>query len=356
MPLTLLFSDRFRDHLPPPGHPERPERADVMHVIAGEHRRRGGPVREPRPAGLPDLLRVHDRTYIDAIAATAGRALALDADTFTSPDTSDVARLAAGAAIEAVDLVLDGPADTRALALVRPPGHHAGRAAASGFCLFNNVAIAAAHARARGVSRVAIVDYDVHHGNGTQACFEDDPDVLFMSLHQWPYYPGTGAADEIGRGAGRGHTINLPIAAGATGADYDWLFARVVVPVLRQYRPGLVLLSAGFDAHRDDPLGGMRLDGEAFGRLTARLVAEARACCEGRLVAVTEGGYDLPGLTDSLRHVVAALDAAPAGGTAQGAVGASTSDDGPTADAPVPARGQRTLAAVAPGLAAFWTL
>ena len=204
MSLTIFTSDRFADHLTPPGHPERVERAEVMQVVASEFRKGGGAVLEPRGATDEELARVHDRAYLGLIRETAGRATALDPDTFTSPDTYDVAWLAAGAVLAGVDHVLDARPGARALAMVRPPGHHAERNRAMGFCLFNNVAIAAAHARARGLARVAIVDYDVHHGNGTQWMFYDDPSVLFISSHQYPFYPGTGAAGDIGTGAGTG--------------------------------------------------------------------------------------------------------------------------------------------------------
>jgi len=306
MSLTIFTSDRFADHLTPPGHPERPERAEVMQVVASEFRQRGGDVCEPRHATEHELARVHDRAYIGLIGETAGRATALDSDTFTSPDSYEVALLAAGAAVAGVDHVLAG-AGRRALAMVRPPGHHAGRNRAMGFCLFNNIAVAAAHARASGVERVAIVDFDVHHGNGTESAFYDDPSVLFISSHQYPYYPGTGAASDIGTGKGLGFTINLPLEAGATDADYDLVYSSVAIPVLRQFRPELILMSAGFDALADDPLGGMRATVEGFARLTALVAEVADECCGGRIVAVTEGGYDLPGLADSLRAVVAVL-------------------------------------------------
>jgi acetoin utilization deacetylase AcuC-like enzyme len=326
MSLTVFASDRFADHLTPPGHPERVQRAEVMQVVASEFRRRGGAVVEPRAVTENELARVHDREYIMMIRELAGRTVALDPDTFTSPKSYDVACLSAGAAVLAVDHVLNGGRGTRGFAMIRPPGHHAEHNRAMGFCLFNNIACAAAHARSRGLSRVAIVDYDVHHGNGTQSTFYDDPSVLFISLHQFPFYPGTGAANEIGDGAGRGFTVNLPIEADATDADYELLFRRVVLPVLAQYRPQLILISAGFDAHMDDPLGGMRLTTGQFGRLTSMLTDTANEHCEGRVVAVTEGGYDLTALTGSLRAVVGVLaaDAAledferPSGSTQRG--------------------------------------
>jgi acetoin utilization deacetylase AcuC-like enzyme len=340
--LSLFTSARFADHLTPPGHPERVDRHAVMQVVAAEFRQRGVQVLEPRSASDDEIARIHERDYLTMLRETAGRAVSLDADTFTSPETYEVARLAAGAAVDAVDRVVDGEPGTRAMALIRPPGHHAERNRAMGFCFFNNIAIAAAHARARGVAKVAIVDYDVHHGNGTQWSFYGDPSVLFISSHQFPYYPGTGAADEVGTGAGAGFTINLPLAAGATDADYEHVYARIAWPVLRAFRPDLVLLSAGFDAYMDDPLGGMRLTADCFGRLTASLAAIADECCQGRLVAVTEGGYDLKGLADCLRATIGALDTrAPATSGARG-------DDTPRADA--------TIRAVRPHLAKYWRL
>lgn len=341
MALTVFTSARFADHLTPPGHPERVERHAVMQVVATEFGKNGGSVRDPRPASHEELARIHDDSYLTFLRETAGRAVALDPDTFTSPDTYDVACLAAGAAVTAVDHVLDGGAGTRALVLVRPPGHHAERNRAMGFCFFNNIAVAAAHARARGLSRVAIVDYDVHHGNGTQWSFYSDPSVLFVSSHQYPYYPGTGAASEVGSEAGAGFTVNLPLAAGASDADYERVYDAVAWPILRTFKPQLILISAGFDAYKDDPLAGMRLEAECFGRLTARLVAIADECCDGRIVAVTEGGYHLKGIADSLRSVIAAFegDRAPAAP--------------PQTDT---RRGDAAIAAVKPHLAKYWPL
>src|SRR6187401_2989079 len=210
MPLILVSSKRFVDHVTPVGHPERPERAEVLHAVATAFKERGGEVIDPRLATDEDLLRVHAQEHVDAIVATRGKATMIDEDTFTSPDSEEIARLAAGAVLTAVDRVLDGGKGSRALALVRPPGHHAEADRAMGFCLYSNIAIGAAYARSRGCARVAIVDYDVHHGNGTQWIFYEDPTVLFVSSHQYPFYPGTGAASERGRGPGLGYTLNVP--------------------------------------------------------------------------------------------------------------------------------------------------
>ena len=341
MALSIVASPRFADHLTPPGHPERVERHAVMQAVVAEFHERGGTILDPRSATVEDLSRIHDEDYITRVRETAGRATALDPDTFTSPDSYEVALLAAGAALTGVDHVLDGAPGTRALAVVRPPGHHAERNRAMGFCFFNNVAIAAAHARARGLARVAIVDFDVHHGNGTQWSFYGDPSVLFVSSHQFPYYPGTGAANETGTGAGTGFTVNLPLPAGATDADYERVYEAIVWPILKAFNPDLILISAGFDAYKDDPLAGMRLEAGCFGRLTARIVGIADECCNGRVVAVTEGGYHLKGIADSLHAVIAALD--------DDAVLSSV----PGALAP---RGEATIAAVKPRLARYWPL
>ena len=342
MPLAIVTTDRIADHLTPPGHPERVERAEVMQAVTADFRRRGGEVLAPVAATEAELARVHDSDYVGLLRETSGRAVALDPDTFTSPGSYEVARLAAGAAITAVNHVLDAKDEgRRAFALVRPPGHHAERARAMGFCLFNNIAVAAAHARTRGLGRVAVVDYDVHHGNGTQACFYEDPSVLFISSHQFPYYPGSGAADEIGSGAGAGFTVNLPLEVGATDADYERVYQAVAIPVLEQFRPELILISAGFDAYFDDPLAGMRVTAPQFERLTAAIVAVANRTAKGRVVAVTEGGYDLRGLRECLNAAIAGLE------------GSGITLSPASAEAP---RGEACVAAVRPGLAKYWTL
>jgi acetoin utilization deacetylase AcuC-like enzyme len=306
MSLLLLSSPRFSDHVTPPGHPERVERAHVMEQVAAEWSQHGGLVKPPRAATRAELLRVHSEDYLAAIDRTAGRAVSLDPDTFTSPDSRDVALLAAGAAVGGVDAIIQSAA-TRVLALVRPPGHHAERDKAMGFCLYNNVAAAAAHALALGLERVAVMDYDVHHGNGTQWIFYEEPRVLYISTHQYPFYPGTGAATEIGRGKGLGFTVNIPLESGSTDGDYTDVFKTVAIPVIDQFRPELLLISAGFDAHERDPLARMRLTGAGYASLTKALCDAADRHCHGHVVAITEGGYDLSALKNCLELCVGVL-------------------------------------------------
>ena len=300
--MTLFSSPHFAAHVTPPGHPERIERADVFTAVAREFGRGGGAVVEPRAATREELLRVHAADYLAMVAETAGRAVMLDPDTFTSPKSVEVAALAAGAAIEAAfHARRTGEA---AIALVRPPGHHAEPDKAMGFCLYNNIAVAAAALRAAGAARVAIVDFDVHHGNGTQAAFFADPTVLYASSHQYPYYPGTGAADEIGFGAGRGATLNVPMAAGARDADVLSVYEQTIVPAVVDFRPEVLLVSAGYDAHELDPLAGMRMTTDGFARLVGLLKDAAASCCAGRVAFITEGGYHLDALRACLERTI----------------------------------------------------
>ena len=338
--VVLVTSDRFGEHVTPAGHPERLERFQVMQDVAARWQGRGGQVVSPVIASTVDLARVHAGQHIERIRATAGRTVKLGPDTWASPESEAVARLAAGAVIVAVDHAIER--HHPAVAFVRPPGHHAERDRAMGFCLYNNVAVAAAYARHCGLEKIAVVDYDVHHGNGTQWMFYDDPNVLFVSTHQYPFYPGTGAADDVGVDAGVGFTVNVPLAAGAGDADYDLVFQQLVLPVLDAYGPDVVLLSAGYDAHERDPLGGMLLSTEGYARMTTMLRQFVDRRCDGRLVAVTEGGYDLTALEGCLTETLRVLsDPSP---TLAAAV------DGPTDVA------QAAVELVRRAQAPFWTV
>jgi acetoin utilization deacetylase AcuC-like enzyme len=230
----------------------------------------------------------------------------IDPDTYIAPKSAAVARLAAGGAVALVDALIDGDV-SKGVALLRPPGHHARPAQAMGFCLLNNVAVAAAHARARGLSRVLVVDWDVHHGNGTQEMFYADPTVLYASTHQFPFYPGTGDVDEAGEREGKGFTVNVPLTAGGGDAVYRAAFERVLLPIAEEYAPELVLVSAGFDASARDPLAQMELSADAFGWMSAELARIAARSAKGRMAIILEGGYDLVSLEAGLSRAVQAM-------------------------------------------------
>jgi len=292
------MADVFRCHDPGP-HPERPARYDaVSQAVAAS----SAEVVEAPAAPVAALERVHDAGYVAALerycAAGGGQ---LDADTIVNDCSFEAALRASGAAMAAVDAVLAGEVGS-AFTCGRPPGHHAERAAPMGFCIVNHAAVAAAHARASGVERVAILDWDAHHGNGTQAIFWTDPSVLYVSLHQFPFYPGTGSASERGEGTGAGATVNVPLRAGTSQREFLAAFREQAVPALRDFDPGLLLVSAGFDAHAADPLCELGLQADAFATMTREL----RGIGAGP-VMVLEGGYDLTALRDSVAAVLTAL-------------------------------------------------
>jgi acetoin utilization deacetylase AcuC-like enzyme len=300
----IYDSPVFREHDAGQGHPERPERLDAIRIGLLDADLEGRlQSMAPRDATHEELTRVHTAAHVAAVAATAGRTVRFDPDTQAGPRSHAAALLAAGAACDAVEQVLDGALD-RAFCVVRPPGHHAEAGRAMGFCLFNTVAVAAAGALARGLQRVLIVDFDVHHGNGTQSIFAGDRRVLYISSHAWPFYPGTGALQEAGEGDARGFTVNLPMPMGCGDGEYAHLYREVVVPVGRAFDPELVLVSAGFDAYVDDPLAGMRLTAAGYGELAAACLDTARGAARGRAVFVVEGGYDTDGLARGAAAVV----------------------------------------------------
>lgn len=311
MRTAILVDPRFRRHEPGPDHPERPERNAAIEEMVHDWR---GPALEriePRLATDAEVLAVHAPALLELLRATEGRDHAsIDPDTRTSARSFETALLAAGGVLELVDAVASGAA-RNGFAFVRPPGHHATGGRAMGFCLLNNVAAAARHLqRARGLTRIAIVDWDLHHGNGTEAIFYDDPDVLYLSLHQYPYYPGTGAATDLGRGAGLGFNVNVPFSAGVGDDGYRLAFREIVEPVLRRFAPEFILVSAGFDAHHRDPLGGMEVSEEGYRAMTRGLLAVARDVAGGRIAAVLEGGYDLRALRDSSSAVLGEMSRA----------------------------------------------
>lgn len=268
----------------------------------------GRTVLEPEPADDAALARVHDPAYIALIGRAAEQGGGwLDHDTMVTPGSDRAARLAAGGAILAVEQAL-GPA-RRAFAIVRPPGHHALGPTGMGFCLYNNVAVAVSTALARHrVERVLIIDWDVHHGNGTQAIFEEEPRVCCFSIHQWPHYPGSGLVDEVGRGPGRGTIINVPVPAGTGDAGFGRILRELLVPVARRFGPQLIVVSAGYDAHIADPLGGLRVTTAGYAAMTEVVVALADEVCDGRVAFVLEGGYNLDALADSVRATIDVAD------------------------------------------------
>jgi acetoin utilization deacetylase AcuC-like enzyme len=310
----FVFHPRCVEHDPGRGHPERADRLRAIRSrLAGSGLLSELDAREPRRATEAELVRVHGREHIARVRAVCERgAGALDGDTSVSSASFEAALRAAGGVLEACERVLAGEW-RNAFCAVRPPGHHAERDEAMGFCLFNNVAVAAAALRAaHGIERVAILDWDVHHGNGTQHAIERDPSVFYASLHQWPLYPGTGAARERGLGPGEGATRNCPLPPGSGDAEWLGALEREILPELEAFAPGFVLISAGFDAHRLDPLASTCLSERAYAEMTARALELAARTAGGRLVSVLEGGYHLEALASCVEtHLGGLVEAAP---------------------------------------------
>jgi acetoin utilization deacetylase AcuC-like enzyme len=305
MTTLLLTHDACLAHDPGPHHPESPARLRAVLAALAASPFAALLRREAPRANLDDIARIHPRGFAERLLAAVPHEgyAAIDADTVLSPGTGEAALRAAGAVVAAVDAVIGGEA-ANAFCAVRPPGHHAEPRRAMGFCLFNNVAIAAQHARAvHGLARVAVVDFDVHHGNGTQAAFEEDPSLFYASTHQMPLYPGTGAASE----RGRGNIVNVPLAPMSGSREFRAAYTGQILPALESFAPELVLVSAGFDAHRSDPLAELMLVESDYAWITSALRQVAERHAQGRLVSTLEGGYDLDALAASAAAHVAAL-------------------------------------------------
>jgi acetoin utilization deacetylase AcuC-like enzyme len=305
-----LIDERFRLHVTGISHQESPERLTYIQQAVGES---GAAERwqhiKARHANLDQLLLVHPQAHVDRVRRAAEMAPSfLDRDTPVSAGSFDAALLAIGGVLSCVDAIINRTVDC-AFSFVRPPGHHAEPERAMGFCLFNNVALGAAYLRSEyKLERIAIVDFDVHHGNGTQACFYDDPGVLFISSHQYPYYPGTGDFSQVGMREGWGYTLNFPLPAGTGDEAFIPIYSKIVAPILDQYHPQFILVSAGFDAFFGDPLGGMAVTAAGFASVAASLLRCAQRCCDGRICFVLEGGYSPTGLRESVKGVMAQME------------------------------------------------
>ncbi|MXX02330.1 MAG: histone deacetylase [Gemmatimonadetes bacterium] len=305
MPTALISHPDFLLHDTGPFHPERPDRMNSVLAQLGLSgdvpdgaRQAGLLCLLPEPAGEARIKAIHDGAYVDAVVDWCGKGYRNlpTGDTTVSSASETVARLAAGAAMRAVDAVLTGEAD-RVFCVARPPGHHAESDRGMGFCIYNNAAVAARYAQSRfGVERVAVLDWDVHHGNGTQEIFEEDPSVYYLSIHQYPLYPFTGAERETGTGKGAGFTMNVPVSAGSGDEVFIDALRGTVLPAMKAYQPDLLILSAGFDAHMDDPLSGTLVTDAGFRAMTRLVLDFVEDACGGRLVSVLEGGYDLEAL------------------------------------------------------------
>lgn len=306
---SLIIKDQiFLKHDPGFGHPESPERLRAIYNrLSHKDIKDFLVVKAPKKATREELAWNHSPQYIDRIAKTSGiDHYQLDPDTSTSADSWDTACFAVGGVFTALDEIFDGQLHT-AFALIRPPGHHAEKDHAMGFCLFNNIALGAHYAiKVKRCQRVLIVDWDLHHGNGSQHSFYNNRQVLYFSTHQYPYYPGTGSAEETGEGEGEGFTINVPLGAGAGDKEYASIFNKLLEPVAIEFNPDLVLVSAGFDIYRDDPLGGMNVTVEGFFSLACKLIEISKKCADGRILFCLEGGYNLTGLKEGVAAVLRA--------------------------------------------------
>jgi acetoin utilization deacetylase AcuC-like enzyme len=305
MQTGIVKDRRFMEHNMGAFHVETPQRLEVIYRMIEENIKFSFLDIEPRPASEEELGLIHTSPYIQSIKSTSGKdPVHLDPDTSTSARSWEAACLAAGGILKAVDLIMEGQVQN-GFALVRPPGHHAEASRAMGFCLFNNIAIGAAHlAKKHGLKRVLVADWDLHHGNGTQHSFYDSTEVLYFSTHQFPHYPGTGHWKETGNGKGEGFTVNVPLRAGKTDEDYLHIFRNLLRPIASEYKPEFILVSAGFDIYEGDPLGGMQVTSPGFASLAAELMDMAAELSQKRILLALEGGYSLQGLQDGVEQVL----------------------------------------------------
>lgn len=314
MKVGIVKDDIYLQHITDRFHPENPQRLHYIYDMLERLPQEDLVYVASRPASEDEICLIHTPRYHDYVAATAGKAYTqLDPDTSTSPKSYEAASMAVGGTLNLADAVMKGEVDN-GFALVRPPGHHAERDRAMGFCLFNNIAIAARYLiKQYRLERILLVDFDLHHGNGTQHSLYDDPRVLYFSSHQYPYFPGSGWYSEIGQEKGKGYTVNVPLTYGMDDLDYDYIFRQLVVPLADAFHPEVVLVSAGFDTHRDDPLGGMAVTEAGYANMTRILLDIASRHCEGRMVVALEGGYDLNGLARSVQAMISEMKGTPLG-------------------------------------------
>jgi len=299
----------YLEHNPGPFHPESPERLkSIYRMLDRDEIKKLYREISPRKATRKEVELIHTSEYYDFIFNTAGKSYTyIDPDTRTSEKSFEASLYAVGGVLDGIDRIMNGEF-RNVFALIRPPGHHAEKHMGKGFCIFNNIAIGAMYALERfSLEKVLIVDWDLHHGNGTQNSFYEDPRVLYFSVHQFPYYPGTGEVTETGSGKGKGFNINVPLSAGAGDVEYITIFNHILLPVAKLFRPQLVLVSAGFDAYFKDPLGGMRVTPQGFSYLTEVVRSIAENFCGGKLLLALEGGYDLEGLNSCVKKVLEIL-------------------------------------------------
>jgi len=308
MKTGIIKDRRYMDHNMGSYHPENPQRLEVIYrMIEDEIMFDCLPI-EPRAAADEEIRWIHSESYVKTIKDTSGKdQVMLDPDTSTSARSYEVATLAVGGVLNAAERIMTGEI-TNAFAFIRPPGHHAEATRAMGFCLFNNIAIAAEYLlRQHALKKILIVDWDLHHGNGTQHSFAKKKDVLYFSTHQFPHYPGTGHWSEIGEGEGEGYTVNIPLSPGKTDQDYLYIFERLLAPIAEEFEPDFILVSAGFDIYEGDPLGGMQISDLGFGALSYSLLQIAEKVCQDRILIALEGGYNPEGLRSGCKQVLCQL-------------------------------------------------